>query len=65
VEEGLQKAGLPAPVAALYGAFDEGIAKGEFDVITGAVEELTGKPPEDVRSFLARHKDALLAPPAH
>lgn len=61
LEEGMVKAGLPAPVAAVYASFDEGAARGELDVVTSAVEDLTGKPAEDLRSFLSRHKDALLA----
>lgn len=65
LEEGMQKAGLPAPLASVFASFDEGAAQGAFDVVTSAVQDLTGKPAEDVRSFLARHKDALLAPPAH
>jgi NAD(P)H dehydrogenase (quinone) len=65
LEEGMRQAGLPGPLASIYGSFDEGAAQGAFDVVTSAVQELTGKPAEDVRSFLARHKDALLAPPAH
>ncbi|MFT3769432.1 MAG: SDR family oxidoreductase [Minicystis sp.] len=65
LEDGLQKAGLPAPIAAVYASFDEGISQGLLDVVTSAVEDLTGKAPEDVRSFLSRHKEVLLAPPAH
>lgn len=65
LEDGLKKAGLPAEVVTLLGSFDEGIARGKLDVATKAVEELTGEPAEGVRSFLARHKDALLAAPGH
>ncbi|HTN87282.1 MAG TPA: SDR family oxidoreductase [Sorangium sp.] len=61
LEQGMQKAGMPAEVAALLASFDEGIARGALDVATNAVEELTGKPAEDVRSFLTRHRAALLA----
>jgi hypothetical protein len=42
----------------------QGIAQGELDVVTSAVQDLTGEPAEDVKSFLAR-KDALLASPTH
>lgn len=62
LERGMQEAGTPAAVATLLASFDEAIARGTLDVATNAVEELTGKPAEDVRSFLARHKAALLAP---
>lgn len=65
LEDGMVKAGLPAPLAAVYASFDEGAARGELDVVTSAVKDLTGTPAEDIRSFLSRHKDALLAAPAH
>jgi len=45
-----------------FASFDEAIAEATLDVATKAVEELTGKPAEDVRSYLARHRAALLAP---
>lgn len=61
LEQGMQAAGMPAALATLLASFDEAIARGTLDVATNAVEELTGKPAEDVRSFLARHKAALLA----
>ncbi|WP_437997167.1 SDR family oxidoreductase [Sorangium sp. So ce185] len=62
LEQGMQQAGVPAKAATLLASFDEAIARGTLDVATNAVEELTGRPAEDVRSFLARHKAALLAP---
>ncbi|WP_437810068.1 SDR family oxidoreductase [Sorangium sp. So ce1078] len=62
LEQGMQEAGMPAQVAALLASFDEAIARGTLDVATGAVEELTGKPAEGVRSFLARRREELLAP---
>lgn len=64
LEAGMQQAGLPASVAAIYASFDEGISIGALDVVTSAVADLTGTPPEDVRSFLSRHESALRAPPA-
>ncbi|WP_437587952.1 SDR family oxidoreductase [Sorangium sp. So ce1000] len=62
LEQGMQKAGMPAAVATLLASFDEAIARGTLDVATRAVEELTGEAAEDVRRFLARHRDELLAP---
>ncbi|WP_437777380.1 SDR family oxidoreductase [Sorangium sp. So ce1097] len=64
LEQGMQQAGVPAATATLLASFDEAIARGTLDVATKAVEELTGKPAEDVRSFLARHREALLTPVA-
>ncbi|WP_437525554.1 SDR family oxidoreductase [Sorangium sp. So ce726] len=62
LEQGMQKAGMPPAIAELLASFDEAIARGTLDVATRAVEELTGKPAEDMRSYLARHRAALLAP---
>ncbi|WP_437904395.1 SDR family oxidoreductase [Sorangium sp. So ce327] len=62
LEQGMQKAGMPAAIAGLLASFDEAIARGTLDVATRAVEELTGKPAEDVRSYVSRHRAALLAP---
>jgi NAD(P)H dehydrogenase (quinone) len=61
LEEGMQKAGLPAALASVFASFDEGAALGELDLVTSAVADLTGRPAEDLRSFLARHKEVLLA----
>jgi NAD(P)H dehydrogenase (quinone) len=65
LEDGMQKAGLPAPLASIYASFDEGAARGELATVTTAFAELTGKPAESVRGFLARNVAALLAPPSH
>jgi NAD(P)H dehydrogenase (quinone) len=62
LEQGMQKSGMPAATATLLASFDEAIARGTLDVATRAVEELTGKAAEDVRSFLARRRGELLAP---
>ncbi|WP_437607030.1 hypothetical protein WMF20_39990 [Sorangium sp. So ce834] len=56
-EDALAESGLGATVLR-----NKAIARGTLDVATNAVEELTGRPAEDVRSFLARHKAAVLAP---
>ncbi len=41
---------LPEALASLYRA----VAAGEFDLVTGDIEELTGKPPESLHSYLQR-----------
>lgn len=60
----VQNAGMPEPVATMMASFDEGMAKGLFGPATGVVEDLTGRPPESVASFVSRNKEALLAPPS-
>lgn len=64
LEQGMVQAGLPAPLASIFASFDEGAARGELDVVSSAVLDLTGKPAESVKSFLARHEAALSASPA-
>jgi NAD(P)H dehydrogenase (quinone) len=53
--EGLQAAGFPPAVAALFASFDANIREGKFDVVTSAVQQLTGKTPEKLRAFLQSH----------
>lgn len=52
-------AGLPEPVAQTYATFDSGTAEGFFEVVSGAVEDLTGKAPQSVTDFLAAQSDAF------
>jgi NAD(P)H dehydrogenase (quinone) len=54
--QGLQGAGLPPPVAALLVSFDANTRAGKFDILSNAVEQLTGKPPQKLRDFLIAHK---------
>jgi len=61
---GMVSAGLPQPVAELYASFDGAAAKGELNVVTNAVEELTGRKPTSVEDFLAANRQALLQPAA-
>jgi NAD(P)H dehydrogenase (quinone) len=51
--EGLKQAGLPEIYARLLATFDTAQAKGEFNILTSAVRDLTGKEPATVREFLA------------
>jgi NAD(P)H dehydrogenase (quinone) len=50
--EGLQAAGLPPAVAAMLASFDANIREGKFDVVTSAVQQLTGEAPVKLRAFL-------------
>jgi NAD(P)H dehydrogenase (quinone) len=58
---GLKQGGVPEAMAGLLTRFDTDAAKGYLGIVTNAVEELTGRPPESVASFLARNQTALAA----
>ncbi|WP_119068867.1 SDR family oxidoreductase [Aggregatilinea lenta] len=63
LRENLRQAGLPDPVIEVIVTFDESAAAGQLDVVTSAVEELTGHAPTPVAAFLAQHKEVLLGTP--
>ena len=54
LEGGLRQAGLPEEVINVVVSIQEGFAKGGFDIVTGDVERLSGRPPEDLGSILRR-----------
>lgn len=58
--EGLEKAGLPAPIAALLAAFDANTRAGKADVVSAVVETLTGEPPLSLRAFLEANRGVLI-----
>lgn len=64
IEQGMQQAGLPAPIAKALASFDTGIAKGTLAVATDTVETLTGRTPTSVEAFLRAHLGALTGPAA-
>jgi NAD(P)H dehydrogenase (quinone) len=53
-------AGLPRPMAEAYASFDAGIAQGKMNVVSSAVEDLTGRKPTSVREFLISQREALV-----
>lgn len=55
---GLEHAGFPAPIAALFVSFDEGAARNDLALVSPVVKDLTGRPPVDLETFLASHKAA-------
>jgi NAD(P)H dehydrogenase (quinone) len=55
-------AGMPRPVAEAYATFDVAIAQGEFEAVSSAVEDLTGRRPQSIAEFLSAHREALLNP---
>lgn len=59
--QGLIGAGFPEGLARIWASFDTNIRLGKFDLVTDAVQKLTGNPPETLRDFLSAHKDALQA----
>jgi NAD(P)H dehydrogenase (quinone) len=58
--ENMTKGGLPGPVAELIASFDTGIAQGKLDVVSKAVEDLTGRKPTRIADFLAGQREVLL-----
>ena len=58
---GLTKAGLPAPVVNIVIGIQQSFAAGTFDIVTGDVEHLAGRPPKPLRDVLAA---ALKSPSA-
>jgi NAD(P)H dehydrogenase (quinone) len=57
----LERQGIAAPVIPMVLATEANQRAGRFDVGPGAVERLTGRPPEGIHDFLRAHVDALLA----
>jgi len=49
----MENAGLPAAVAKLLASFDTAQAKGEYDIPTSAILDLTGTTPQSVGNFLS------------
>lgn len=58
---GLQQGGVPSEMAAVLARFDVDAGKGYLAILTDHVEELAGRRPESVASFLARNQAALAA----
>ena len=50
---GLTKANLPAPVVTIVVSIQRAFAAGAFDMLTGDVERLGGRPPKPLRDILA------------
>ncbi len=50
--QGLQQAGVPGPLAQALVDFDVAASQGYHDVVTDAVQQLTGKAPVSVEDFL-------------
>jgi len=57
--------GMPEFMARVFVSFDQAIAAGFLDVVSGDLEALTGKPGQSVRDFLTGNREALMVPPQH
>jgi len=57
--EGMKAAGLPAFVAPVLASFDANTRAGKVDLVSNAIEQVTGQPPQGLRDFLIAHKAAL------
>lgn len=56
---GLKAGGVPAEMAAVLATFETDAAKGLLGIVSNAVEELTGRPPQSVADYLSANKAAL------
>lgn len=57
--DGIVAAGLPAAIAPIIASFDRNTRLGLFDIVTDAVEALTGTAPTPLNAFLGTNKAAL------
>lgn len=58
--KGMMAAGVPAPLASIFAASDTNVRLGKFDVVTDAVERLTGRKPETLRSWFEMNRQSVL-----
>jgi NAD(P)H dehydrogenase (quinone) len=57
--QGMKAAGVPDFVVPLLASIDANTRAGHFDVLSNAIEQLTGKPPQSLRDFLVANKAVL------
>lgn len=60
LKAGMVTAGLPEAMAGVFVSFDTGIAQGTLAVVSTAVADLTGQPPQSVGDYLFAHRAALV-----
>lgn len=60
MKTGMVAAGLPEAIANVLVSFDNGLAQGTLGLVSNAVTDLTGRPPQSVGDFLFAHRTALL-----
>ncbi len=56
---GMKAAGVPEPFIPTFVSFDTNIREGGFDVATRDIEMLSGRAPQDLKSFLTANKALL------
>lgn len=57
---GMAAAGVPVAFVPLYVAFDANTRAGGVDVVSNAVEKLSGRPPQSLRDFFIQHRAAFM-----
>jgi NAD(P)H dehydrogenase (quinone) len=58
--QGLTAAGVPEPAAREFASYGRAIREGFLGEASGAVENLTGRPPRSLREVFEAHRDELL-----
>jgi NAD(P)H dehydrogenase (quinone) len=58
--QGLTSAGVPEPGAREFASYGSAVRERYIDQISGAVENLTGRPPRSLREVFEAHRDELL-----
>ena len=58
--QGLSASGMPEPAAREIASYGRAIREGHIDQISGAVENLTGRPLRSLRQVFEAHRDELL-----
>ena len=55
----MKAAGVPEAIIPMLVSFDTNTREGGFDILTGDVENLTGRKPETLRAFFEANKTAF------
>lgn len=58
--QGMIGAGVPGPIAKILTSFDTNARLGKFDLVTDAVQRLTGRPPETLRAWFEANGQSLV-----
>jgi NAD(P)H dehydrogenase (quinone) len=54
--------GMPEPLARVLAGIDRGVSQGAMDVRSDAFQQLTGRQPMSVATFISAHRGALAGP---
>jgi NAD(P)H dehydrogenase (quinone) len=58
--QGLTASGMPEPAARAFASYGRAIREGYLNEVSGAVENLTGRPPRSLREVFEAHRSELL-----